>query len=194
MTGARSSRTTDLVVVVAGVLGTWTALLARRAGRTTALVDAYGAGHPRATSGDETRIMRSSHAGDAFYARWSRQARDRWLDFAEERHHPAVRPGRRPVVRPARARLRGCLRRRRLGNTSASWSSASRPTRRPGPLASESRSRLASGRPSSPRPGCSSRAAASWPSPGRSPELGGRFARRCPCVRAVGRGAAWSMS
>ncbi len=76
----------DLVVVGAGVLGTWTALLARRAGRTTALVDAYGAGHPRATSGDETRIMRSSHAGDAFYARWSRQARDRWLDFAEERH------------------------------------------------------------------------------------------------------------
>ena len=54
----------DLVVVGAGVMGAWVALEARRDGRRTTLIDAFGAGHPRATSGDETRIIRASHSRD----------------------------------------------------------------------------------------------------------------------------------
>jgi sarcosine oxidase len=69
----------DLVVVGAGVMGTWTALRAIEAGRTTTLIDAFGPGDPRATSGDETRIIRSSHGADAFYAAWAREARDEWI-------------------------------------------------------------------------------------------------------------------
>ena len=69
---------TDLVVVGAGTMGAWTALRAVRAGRSVALLDAYGPGNSRASSGDETRIIRSSHGDDTFYARWSRDSREAW--------------------------------------------------------------------------------------------------------------------
>lgn len=74
----------DLVVVGAGTMGAWTALRARRAGWSTTLIDAFGAGHPRATSGDETRIIRCSHGADPFYAVWSREALEAWRGFGDE--------------------------------------------------------------------------------------------------------------
>ena len=73
----------DLVVVGAGVMGAWIALRARREGWSTTLIDAFGAGHARATSGDETRIIRSSHSDDPFYSRWSREALTDWNDLAD---------------------------------------------------------------------------------------------------------------
>jgi glycine/D-amino acid oxidase-like deaminating enzyme len=69
---------TDLVVVGAGTMGAWTALRAVRAGRSVTLLDAYGPGNSRASSGDETRIIRSSHGPDTYYARWSRDSREAW--------------------------------------------------------------------------------------------------------------------
>lgn len=77
------SRAPDVVVVGAGVMGAWTALQARRQGWSTTLLDAFGAGHSRATSGDETRIIRSSHGVDPFYGRWSRDARVAWIGLGE---------------------------------------------------------------------------------------------------------------
>jgi monomeric sarcosine oxidase len=74
---------TDVVVVGAGVMGAWIALRARREGWRTTLIDAFGAGHSRATSGDETRIIRSSHSDDPFYSRWSREALAGWNDLAD---------------------------------------------------------------------------------------------------------------
>lgn len=74
----------DLVVVGAGTMGAWTALHAVRGGRRVTLLDAWGAGHPRATSGDETRIIRSGHADDAFYTAWARDAREQWIALGEE--------------------------------------------------------------------------------------------------------------
>ncbi len=65
-------------------MGAWTALRSQRAGWRTTLIDAFGAGHSRATSGDESRIIRASHGADAFYTRWSREARSAWLAFADE--------------------------------------------------------------------------------------------------------------
>jgi len=73
--------TADLVVVGAGVMGAWTALRALEAGRTTTLIDAFGPGDPRATSGDESRIIRSSHGTDAFYAEWAWAAREDWIEL-----------------------------------------------------------------------------------------------------------------
>ena len=73
----------DLVVVGAGVMGAWIALRARREGWRTTLIDAFGAGHARATSGDETRIIRASHSDDPFYSRWSREALTGWNALAE---------------------------------------------------------------------------------------------------------------
>jgi len=75
---------TDLVVIGSGAMGAWTAFQAIRGGRSVTLVDAFGAGSPRATSGDETRISRASHGLDTFYVRWSREARDEWIAFGEE--------------------------------------------------------------------------------------------------------------
>ena len=74
----------DVVVVGAGAMGAWTALRCRRAGWSTTLIDAFGAAHPRATSGDQTRILRSSHGSDTFYPRWAREARLAWMAFGDE--------------------------------------------------------------------------------------------------------------
>ena len=83
----------DLVVVGAGVMGAWTAYWARAGGagpgadrgggRSVTLLDAWGAGHLRATSSDEHRIIRSAHGDDPFYARWSRRSLAHW-QHAEE--------------------------------------------------------------------------------------------------------------
>ena len=81
--GRNTGATPDVVVVGAGVMGAWVALQARREGWRTTLIDAFGIGHPRATSGDETRIIRASHSDDPFYSRWSREALPLWNDLAE---------------------------------------------------------------------------------------------------------------
>jgi len=85
---SRSGPAPDLVVVGAGTMGAWTALRALEGGRRTLLLDAYGAGHSRATSGDETRIIRSSHGPDAFYSRWAREARDAWTELGSGLEKP----------------------------------------------------------------------------------------------------------
>jgi glycine/D-amino acid oxidase-like deaminating enzyme len=82
----------DLVVVGAGVMGAWTALRALEAGRTTTLIDAFGPGDPRATSGDESRIIRSSHGTDGFYAEWARAARQEWIELGEAIGAPIFEP------------------------------------------------------------------------------------------------------
>ncbi len=79
-----SGKAADVLVLGGGVMGAWTAFFVQRGGRTTALMDAYGVGHPRATSGDETRTIRSAHGPDAFYARWARAARADWRTFGAE--------------------------------------------------------------------------------------------------------------
>ena len=85
MTATLDSRTSDLVVVGAGVMGTWTAFWAQTGGRQVTLLDAWGVGHARATSGDETRITRAAHGTDHLYTRWSRASLKHWKQFQEER-------------------------------------------------------------------------------------------------------------
>jgi sarcosine oxidase len=74
----------DLVVVGAGVMGAWTALEARRGGREVTLLDAFGAGHARASSGDQTRISRCAHGADVLYTRWARDAVAGWQALEAE--------------------------------------------------------------------------------------------------------------
>ncbi|MDQ3492689.1 MAG: FAD-dependent oxidoreductase [Chloroflexota bacterium] len=78
-------RRADLLVVGAGVMGSWTAYLAQRAGdRSVTLLDAWGPGHLRASSGDETRITRAAHGAEALYTRWARLALEHWKQFEQE--------------------------------------------------------------------------------------------------------------
>src|SRR5256885_7531361 len=51
----------EVVVIGAGAWGSFTALNLRRRGVKVTLVDAYGPGNARSTSGDETRGVRSSY-------------------------------------------------------------------------------------------------------------------------------------
>ena len=81
-------RSADVIVVGAGAFGGWTAYYLRQLGATVRLVDAYGPGNSRATSGDETRGVRSSYGDRGIWAelwmRWANQAIDRWTRFDAE--------------------------------------------------------------------------------------------------------------
>jgi glycine/D-amino acid oxidase-like deaminating enzyme len=59
----------DVAVVGAGVFGAWTAYGLQQSGRNVALIDAYGAGNSRSSSGDESRIIRMGYGGDEIYTR-----------------------------------------------------------------------------------------------------------------------------
>jgi sarcosine oxidase len=71
----------DVVVIGAGVFGAWTAWhLARRKQRVL-LVDAYGPGNARASSGGESRIIRMGYGADEIYTRWSQRSFVQWKAF-----------------------------------------------------------------------------------------------------------------
>lgn len=73
-----------LVVIGAGAFGGWTALSLLRRGAQVTLVDAWGAGHSRASSGDETRVIRAIYNGQATYTDMVLRAWAGW-HAAEER-------------------------------------------------------------------------------------------------------------
>src|SRR5262245_55978392 len=56
-----------VVVVGAGAFGGWTALHLLRMGGQVTLVDAWGPGNARASSGGETRIIRATYGPDKIY-------------------------------------------------------------------------------------------------------------------------------
>ncbi len=68
----------DVVVVGAGAFGGWTALYLREMGVDVTMVDAYGAGNARASSGGETRQIRAGYAVQEYYTRWVVDAFARW--------------------------------------------------------------------------------------------------------------------
>ena len=81
--------TVHVVVVGAGAFGGWTALsLLRRHARVT-LVDAWGAGNSRSSSGDETRLIRTIYDGKAEYIDLVIRASALWRD-AEARWRRTV--------------------------------------------------------------------------------------------------------
>ncbi len=76
-----SNKTYDVAVIGAGVFGAWTALCLRRAGKRVALVDAYGPGNARASSGGESRLIRMAYGADELYTRWSMRSLSAWKEF-----------------------------------------------------------------------------------------------------------------
>ncbi len=81
---ARASAASSVVVVGAGAFGVWTALRLREKGHTVTLLDAYGPGNSRATSGDETRQIRVGYADRELYARMAQQALAAWREREQE--------------------------------------------------------------------------------------------------------------
>ena len=77
-----------VVVVGAGVMGSWTALWLRRAGHDVTLVDRHGPGNRLGSSGDASRITRSSHGADRHYPVWQRRALGHWRDLESTAGEP----------------------------------------------------------------------------------------------------------
>ena len=70
-----------VVVIGAGVFGTWTARWLRRRGASVTLVDQYGPGNSLSSSGDESRVTRSAHGSDGHYPAWQRRSLDQWMQL-----------------------------------------------------------------------------------------------------------------
>ncbi|MCC7054608.1 MAG: FAD-dependent oxidoreductase [Gemmatimonadaceae bacterium] len=88
MGAGRARASSHVIVVGAGAWGAFTALNLRRAGHRVTLVDQYGAANSRATSGDETRGIRSSY-GDRtvtpeLWTDWARRSIRKWREFDAE--------------------------------------------------------------------------------------------------------------
>jgi sarcosine oxidase len=67
-----------VVVVGAGVFGSWTAHHLQNAGHKVTLVDAWGAAHSRASSGGESRLTRAGYGKDAIYTRFASDSLPQW--------------------------------------------------------------------------------------------------------------------
>ncbi len=74
-------RSAEVIVVGGGAFGGWTALHVQRAGTPCLLVDAYGPGNPRATSGGGLRQIRAGYGEREVYTRWAVEALERWRSW-----------------------------------------------------------------------------------------------------------------
>jgi glycine/D-amino acid oxidase-like deaminating enzyme len=73
-----------VVVVGAGAFGGWTALALLRAGMRVTLIDAWGAGNSRASSGGETRVIRAVYNGVALYSEMVARAFVLWREAEQQ--------------------------------------------------------------------------------------------------------------
>jgi glycine/D-amino acid oxidase-like deaminating enzyme len=71
---------THIAVVGAGAFGGWTALWLRRLGYRVTLIDAWGPGNSRASSGDETRVIRSTYGANETYFDLNVRAIELWRE------------------------------------------------------------------------------------------------------------------
>src|SRR5689334_23035715 len=78
------SVTYDVVVIGAGVFGAWTAYQLRLAGASVVLIDAYGPGNSRASSGGESRMIRLGYGPDEIYSRSSQRSLALWQQMFEK--------------------------------------------------------------------------------------------------------------
>ncbi|MGH9869156.1 MAG: NAD(P)/FAD-dependent oxidoreductase [Candidatus Polarisedimenticolia bacterium] len=81
-----------VIVVGAGIMGLWSALRLRLEGHDVVVVDAWGAGHSRGTSGDESRVIRAGYGGARLYVRWAERSLKLWSAWGESRRHHHRRP------------------------------------------------------------------------------------------------------
>jgi sarcosine oxidase len=85
-----TDHTFDVVVVGAGVFGAWTAYQLRLAGADVLLVDAYGPGNSRASSGGESRIIRMGYGPDAIYTRMAQRSFTKWRELFDRINKPQL--------------------------------------------------------------------------------------------------------
>ena len=67
-----------VAVVGAGAFGAWTALTLRERGAEVVLIDAYGPGNSRSSSGGDSRNIRAAYAEREIYTRWAITSWRQW--------------------------------------------------------------------------------------------------------------------
>jgi len=82
---ANSSRN-SVIVVGAGAFGGWAALELLRKGAQITLLDAWGPGNSRASSGGETRIIRGTYGAGRIYTEMAARALLQWKDFEQQQN------------------------------------------------------------------------------------------------------------
>lgn len=80
---ASTNRKPHIAVIGAGAFGGWTALQLRRSGTKVTLLDAWGPGNSRASSGGETRIIRGTYGPKAQYTQMAARALRLWKENEE---------------------------------------------------------------------------------------------------------------
>jgi monomeric sarcosine oxidase len=83
----------DVAVIGAGVFGAWTAYKLRQQGASVLLLDAYGPGNSRASSGGESRMIRMGYGPDEIYSRMAQRSLTLWQELFGERHNLFVKTG-----------------------------------------------------------------------------------------------------
>src|SRR4051812_9043101 len=70
-----------VAVIGAGAFGGWTALELQRRGARVTLLDAWGPGNARASSGGETRVIRATYGSRAIYTKMAARAMKLWQAY-----------------------------------------------------------------------------------------------------------------
>jgi glycine/D-amino acid oxidase-like deaminating enzyme len=73
----------SIAVIGAGAFGGWLALYLLRHSYTVTLVDTWGPGNARSSSGDETRVIRSSYGANELYFDLNVRALELWQEHQE---------------------------------------------------------------------------------------------------------------
>jgi glycine/D-amino acid oxidase-like deaminating enzyme len=91
-TAAAHRRDLHIAVVGAGVFGSFTALALRDRGVRVTLVDPWGPGNARSSSGGETRIIRGVYGADSTYTELAARAFEGWAAFEARAGRRFLRP------------------------------------------------------------------------------------------------------
>ncbi|HEY8185045.1 MAG TPA: FAD-dependent oxidoreductase [Pyrinomonadaceae bacterium] len=91
-----TNKTFDVAVVGAGVFGAGTAYQLVRAGAEVLLVDAYGPGNSRASSGGESRMIRMGYGQDQIYTRMAQRSLGLWQELFDQIGATGTSPSRSP--------------------------------------------------------------------------------------------------
>lgn len=87
-----AGRRPHVAVVGAGAFGGWTALHLLRRGARVTLLDAWGPGNSRASSGGDTRVIRGMYGAAETYTRWVVRSFELWreadLRWGLDLYHP----------------------------------------------------------------------------------------------------------
>ncbi len=73
-------KSAHITVVGAGAFGGWTALYLLRGGYRVTLIDSWGPGNSRSSSGDETRVIRSTYGSNELYFDLNVRALSLWKE------------------------------------------------------------------------------------------------------------------